>query len=82
MGSTGVSDSSVGKGRFSFSIARCIYYSGSDLQAMSESGSESQDNRDKNICRTPCVNTQVRKLYCNTCASRGGIPKNKCELGS
>lgn len=63
LGSAKVSGSNVGKGRFSSSIVRCISFSASDLQAVSDS---------ENVVRTPemkvsaeltNVNTQVRKLY-------------------
>lgn len=68
VGSTRVSDSSVGKGRFSSSIARCIYYSGSNLQAMSESGdNKSGQQRQKHLQSSTCKHSSEKALLKHAC---------------
>lgn len=68
VGSAKVSDGSVGKGRFSSSIAGCIYYSGSDLQAMSPSGNnKSGHQRRKDLQNSKCKHSSEKALLKHAC---------------
>lgn len=61
----------MGKGRFSSSIVRCTYYSGSDLPAMSESGNnKSGHQRLKHMQNSKCKHSSDKALLKHTCMLR------------